>query len=255
MMDNSDGMTVVGPISMSGSVDPLEANHRMRAITPVTLPADVYTIVAVGYSATELNGNTTASLGYPPTIPNTGGGLITFNSASYGGVGFGLPTTSYPDANVFHAGTFKFATTSAGVQNTNTGIYYCTIQAAIDDPLTDNGHTITVATGTYVENIIVNKSLTILGPNAAINPCIGSGVAAAILMPSLSQPFYDGFTEVRMMQIEADNVIVKGFTFDGNNPLLTTNVIDAADGIDIYLDKDGIVIQNNIFKNSRLNYV
>lgn len=123
---------------------------------------------------------------------------------------------------------------------------YCTIQAAIN--AASPGDVITVDAGTYVENIVVNKSLTILGPNANTSGC-DARVPEAIIIPASSQPFYDGSTEVRMMQIEADNVIIKGFTFDGDNPALATNVIDAADGIDIYVDADGIVIQNNIFKN------
>lgn len=55
--------------------------------------------------------------------------------------------------------------------NTRTGISYTTIQSAIDDPLTLNGDTIEVEPGTYTENVIVNKNLTIIatGPNTIVN--------------------------------------------------------------------------------------
>ncbi|NJD53620.1 MAG: PGF-pre-PGF domain-containing protein [Candidatus Methanoperedens sp.] len=47
------------------------------------------------------------------------------------------------------------------IHNKNTGINYNTIQAAIDDPLTLDGHTILVDPVTYNENVIVGKRLTI----------------------------------------------------------------------------------------------
>ncbi len=48
-----------------------------------------------------------------------------------------------------------------GVYNTRTQESFATIQEAIDDADTRDGDTITIAEGTYTENVIVNKKLTI----------------------------------------------------------------------------------------------
>ncbi|KAA0006687.1 MAG: hypothetical protein FE045_02325 [Thermoplasmata archaeon] len=49
------------------------------------------------------------------------------------------------------------------VQNINTGEYFCTIQDAINDADTLDGHTIIVSAGIYDEQIIIDKKLTIQG--------------------------------------------------------------------------------------------
>ena len=58
------------------------------------------------------------------------------------------------------------------VKNINTGLEYCTIQAAIDDPATNNlpvdQDVITVAAGNYPENVVITKDIFLLGANASI---------------------------------------------------------------------------------------
>ncbi len=61
------------------------------------------------------------------------------------------------------------------VHNLTTGLNYCTIQAAIDDPLTISGagHIISVDPGTYNEAVTINKSIQLQGqPGQVLNTII-----------------------------------------------------------------------------------
>jgi hypothetical protein len=49
------------------------------------------------------------------------------------------------------------------VHNLNTGKDYITIQAAIDDPETLDGHTISVESGIYPEHLVIDKQITLRG--------------------------------------------------------------------------------------------
>jgi parallel beta-helix repeat protein len=78
------------------------------------------------------------------------------------------------------------------VENTDTSETFATIQAAIDDADTQNGHTLQVTAGTFAENVLVNKELSILGSGAGITVVNGGGSIGFI--------------------IAANNVMLQGFT-------------------------------------------
>ncbi len=123
------------------------------------------------------------------------------------------------------------------VHNINTGLNYCTIQAAVNAAPTLNGHTITVDPGNYDEDVNVFKSLSILGAGAgstSIRGVIGG----------------DGAT----VRITANNVVIAGFTItrignnttDWNNPGLNSAGI-AIQGTSI----TGALIRDNVITGNR----
>ncbi len=105
------------------------------------------------------------------------------------------------------------------------------IQAAIDAV----GHsTINIAAGTYTENIVVDKTVEI----------IGAGQGVTIIEPAISNPNCGGAGGgslctggSNVFLIQADNVIIHDLTVEGDNPNLTTGFdegganIDARNGI------------------------
>ena len=102
--------------------------------------------------------------------------------------------------------TSKTGTTFAPVNNTTDVTKFSSIKTAIDASATANGETITAAAGTYTENVVINKGLSLQGVSGAIiAPATGIGV-----------------------EIQASNVTVNLFTV---TPLST--VVNAAQGITI----------------------
>lgn len=99
---------------------------------------------------------------------------------------------------------------------------YLTIQEAIDAAV--DGDAIFCAAGTYVENLIVPVSVTI----------IGAGVGRSVLLPATSIPGTGNGSQVTtttwMVRVQADGVILNGFSLDGDNPSLPAP-IDTRGGI------------------------
>lgn len=138
------------------------------------------------------------------------------------------------------------------VTNTNTSETFCTIQAAIDDSDTQNGHVINVGAGTYIEDIIVHKGVSLRGPNFGVSPNTGARGPEAVVYPATSDIAYR-----EIFHVAASNVTVDGFTIDGDNPHLTSGYLgtngadlDAAEGVTVYeTGVNNLTVSNNILKN------
>ena len=74
------------------------------------------------------------------------------------------------------------AAESFPVRNLNTSIGYPTIQAAIQSGYTLDGHVIYVTTGTYYENVVVNKSVALIGEDRETTIIDGGNAASTVYL-------------------------------------------------------------------------
>lgn len=111
---------------------------------------------------------------------------------------------------------------------------YATIQAAIDDANAND--TITVAAGTYAENVDVTKAVTLFGPNAGV-PGNGTRAAEAVI-----QGKSDSWVSLHV-EPDVPGVTIDGFTFDG------ANLTPDGYSVGVAGDSSNLKVRNNVFIN------
>lgn len=134
---------------------------------------------------------------------------------------------------------FTACTNTWPVHNTTQGTDHLTIQAAID--AANAGDVILADAGTYVENVIINKSVTLYG----------AGAGSTIVMPAVSNPnpctgsSMCGGLASNVLLVEANNVVIHDLTVDGDNPNLTSGIVRNGADLDA---------RNGIIKNTNATY-
>lgn len=131
------------------------------------------------------------------------------------------------------------------------GCVYSRIQDAIAD--SSAGDTIAVHTGTYSENVVVDKPLTIRRATHGSHP---------VLIPAVSNPNGPGCAgsslcggaASNLILVQADDVTIDGLTLDGDNPALTSGVVAGGADIDA---RNGIITNHAIgtFNNLTVRHV
>lgn len=98
---------------------------------------------------------------------NNGKATTTFTAGNTGGISTVTVKVDGMDASAPDKTVATTVNIISGVLNTRTGLVYATIQTAVDAVLTINGDTLLASTGTYNENVLVNKNLIIQALGAA----------------------------------------------------------------------------------------
>ncbi len=133
------------------------------------------------------------------------------------------------------------------VHNLNTELNYTSLQEAIN--AAENGDTILVNQGAYHENVIVNKTLSIIGENAETTIIDGGTGDFAILIDADSVTV-SGFTIRSTQHYESGPTHVSVILDAVGNCTLCGNIITGSDqGIALDAASQNFIVHNNITQN------
>jgi parallel beta-helix repeat protein len=130
-----------------------------------------------------------------------------------------------------------------GVYNTRTQESFTTIQAAIDDADTRNGDTITLADGTYTENVVITKRLTIqpvTGANVTVKSK-DSDKSVFVINNAGSSSTLQGLTIIS----SSDSYGIS-LSHSYNNNIRNNTISDSNSGIYLYVSGNNSLIGNTI---------
>jgi parallel beta-helix repeat protein len=130
------------------------------------------------------------------------------------------------------------------VHNINTGFGYNTIQEAIDASETLDGHTIFAEERTYYENVVVDKSLSLIGADK-FNTIIDGNSTGNVVTITASNVTISGFTTRKSGYAKTGIYVTSGDNNISNNIITNNNEC----GVLLYSSSNNTVSGNKITDN------
>jgi parallel beta-helix repeat protein len=139
------------------------------------------------------------------------------------------------------APSIRLASASLPVHNIDTGEDFATIQETIDAPNTMDWNHISVDAGTYVENVVLHKSLTLIGENKYSTIIDGNGLDHVVNLKANS---------TRVTGFTLQNGVSGIFADHTNYHLIENNIVqNNNEGIHLYGSLNNTLSDNLITKN------
>ena len=138
------------------------------------------------------------------------------------------------------------ATNSSSVHNINTGLNYTSIQNAIEANETLDGHTIRVDSGMYPENLVVNKSVVLIGEDRETTTIDASHVGNVVNV-IVSNVTITGFTVSHSGSFQNSGILLSNVS---NCIVSGNNIRDNNYGVLILESSGDTISQNHIANNT-----
>ncbi|MBK8699358.1 MAG: right-handed parallel beta-helix repeat-containing protein [Saprospiraceae bacterium] len=124
------------------------------------------------------------------------------------------------------ADTRNLGVGSGLVTNTNTVEYFCSIQSAIDDAQTLDGHTLEISPGTYNEQVLVTKGVTLKGVGVTRPEINFTGTPTG---------------DLAILRVLADGVTIESMHYNVDLSKLRSAIIASATGLDNITINDNVI--------------